>query len=175
MRRARRLIAATVALLMATGCASTPKVQVVGRTVTVEPDGDGRTVRGELLAVGPERLWVRESGKVAEVSLPAVRKVDVKRHSWDGRRAGLWSLFGGLLTGGAMTGACSAADSDNCGVVGLITLGSWLLVGLLARSSMESSSRVELPRPTADELRPFARFPQGWPDGLAPAELGRPE
>ena len=171
MRHARKLVAAFLALLVATGCASTPKVQVLGRTVKVEPDGEGRKVKGELLVVGPERLWVRQSDEVAEVSLPAVRKVEVKRHSWDGRRAGLWSLVGGLVTGGALTGACGAADGDSCGVVGLITLGSWLLFGLLAAPSMESSSRVELARPTTEELRPFARYPQGWPEGVAPADL----
>ena len=175
MRRAQRLVAAVLALLMATGCASTPKVQVVGRTVTVEPDGDGHKVKGELLVVGPDRLWVRESGAVAEVPLPAVRKVDVKRHGWDARRAATWTLIGGLVTGGALTGACAAADADSCGGVGLIALGAWLLVGLLAAPSMESSSRIELPRPTPDELRPFARLPQGWPEGVVPADLELPE
>jgi hypothetical protein len=175
MRRVQRFVAAVVALLMATGCASTPKVQVVGRTVTVEPDGEERKVRGELLVVGPERLWVRESDEVAAVPLHAVQKVNVKRHSWDAHRAGMWSLIGGLVTGGALTGACGAADADNCGVVGLITLGVWVLFGLLAAPSMESSSRVELSRPTADELRPFARFPQGWPEGVTPDDLARPE
>lgn len=175
MRGAQRLVAAAVALLMATGCASTPKVQVLGRTVTVEPDGDGHKVKGELLVVGPERLWVRQSDHVAEVSLPAVRKVKVKRHSWDARRAGTWSLIGGLATGGALTGACAAADGDSCGGVFLITLGAWLLFGLLAAPLMESSSRVELPRPTEDELRPFARFPQGWPEGVAAADLTPPQ
>ena len=175
MRQARRLVATTVALLMATGCASTPKVQVAGRTVTVEPDGEGHEVKGELLVVGPERLWVREAHEVAEVSLPGVRKVKVKRHSWDGHRAGLWALMGGLVTGGALTGACAAADGDSCGGVGLIMLGSWLLFGLLAAPSMESSSHIDLPRPTAEELRPFARFPQGWPEGVTPAELTHPE
>lgn len=171
MRHARRLVATVVALVMATGCASTPKVQVVGRTVTVEPDGEGPEVKGELLVVGPERLWVRESSEVAVLPLPGVRKVEVKRHGWDGRRAGMWSLIGGLVTGGALTGACAAADGDSCGGVGLITLGAWLLFGLLAAPSMGSSSRVDLPRPTADELRPFARFPQGWPEGVTPADL----
>jgi len=175
MRRARRLVAALVAVLMATGCASAPKAQVVGRTVTVEPDGECGEIKGELLVVGPERLWVRQSDDVAEVALAGVRRIDVKRHPWDARRAGMWALIGGLATGGALTGACGATEADNCGVVGLITVGAWLLFGLVAAPSMESSSRLELSRPTADELRPFARLPQGWPEGVAPADLASPE
>lgn len=175
MRHPQRVVAAVVAFLMVTACASTPKVQIVGRTVTVEPDGPGRKVKGELLAVGPERLWVRGSEDVTEISLPTVREVSVKRHSWDGHRAGMWSLIGGLGTGVALTAACGAAEADNCGAVGLITLGAWALLGVLAAPFMESSSRDELSRPTAEELRPFARFPQGWPEGVTPGDLTRPE
>lgn len=87
MRRGQRLVATGVAVLLASGCASAPKVPVVGRAVTVVPDGDGPRVKGELLAVGPDRLWVREEKGVAEVRLPTVREVRVKRHGFGARAA----------------------------------------------------------------------------------------
>jgi hypothetical protein len=40
---------------------------------------------------------------------------------------------------------------------------------------MESSSRIDLWKPTQEQLRPFARFPQGLPEGLAPESLGLSE
>lgn len=157
---------------MTTGCASTPKVPVVGRAVTVVPWGEGPDVKGELLAVGPDRLWVRGREGVAEVHLPTVREVRVRRHGFGARRALSWALLGGLLTGGALAGACASVEgANNCGVAGLAVAGAWLLVGALAAPSMESSSRIDLRQPTPEDLRPFARMPQGLPDGLRPEDL----
>jgi hypothetical protein len=176
MATIRRVLALFVALLMATGCASAPKVSLVGRSVTVVPEGEAPEVKGELLVVGPERLWVRERDSVVEVPLPEVREVRVKRHGSDGRKALTWALIGGLATGGLLAGACSSVEgANNCGVVGLVVAGAWLAVGALAAPSMESSSRLDLPRPTAEDLRPFARLPQGWPEGRGPADLTQPE
>jgi len=172
MRRIQRFLATFVALLMATGCASTPKTPVLGRSVTVVPEGEAPEVKGELLVVGPEQLWVRGKHGVIEVSLPEVREVRVRRHGSNGRSALTWALVGGLVTGGLLAGACSSVEgSHNCGMVGLIVAGAWLLVGVAAAPSMESSSRLDLPRPTPEDLRPFARLPQGLPAGLTPATL----
>jgi len=159
--------------VMTTGCASTPKVPVVGRAVTVVPEGDEPKVKGELLAVGPDRLWVREEEGVAEVHLPEVREIRVKRHGFNAHAALGWALLGGLVTGGILAAACaSVEDANNCGGVGLAVTGAWLLVGAAAAPSMESSSRLKLWKPTAEDLRPFARLPQGLPEGLAPEALG---
>jgi hypothetical protein len=139
----------------------------------VVPEGDGPEVKGELLAVGPDRLWVREEKGVAEVRLPEVREVRVKRHGFGARQALTWALFGGLITGGILTAACaSVEDSGDCGRVGLAVGGLWLLTGAVAAPSMESSSRLDLRRPTPGDLRPFARLPQGLPEGVAPETLG---
>jgi hypothetical protein len=167
MKRRRRVVATTLVLALTTGCATAPKVPVVGRSVTVVPDGEGPEVKGELLAVGPDRLWVQDEGELTEVPLPEVREVRVRRHPHGAGAAFRWAALGGLATGGAMAGACSTVEgADNCGVVGLVFLGAWLLVGGLAAFSMESSSRLDLWRPTPEALRPFARLPQGLPEGL---------
>ncbi len=167
MSRSRRVVASGVALLLATGCATAPKVPVRGRSVTVVTEGEDRKVKGELLTVGSDRLWVRGSDGVIEVPLASVREVRVKRHGFDGKAALKWALIGGLVTGGAMAGACASVEgSDGCGIVGAVFGGAWLLVGAAVASSMESSSRLELWRPTAEQLRAFARLPQGWPESL---------
>jgi hypothetical protein len=176
MRRRPRRVALAVILVTTTGCATTPKVPVVGRTVTVVPEAGEPRLKGELLAVGPSRLWVRGEDGVAEIRLPRVREVRVRRHGFGARAAMTWALVGGATTGGALAGACaSVEDSGNCGVVGLVVAGAWLLFGLLAAPSMESSSRIDLREPTPEQLRPFARFPQGLPEGLAPEPLAPPE
>jgi hypothetical protein len=106
---------------------------------------------------------------VAEVYLPTVREVRGRRHESGARRALSWALIGGLVTGGALAGACASVEgTQNCGAVGLAVAGAWLLVGALAAPSMEASSRIDLQRPTPVQLRPFARLPQGWPDSWEP-------
>ncbi|MCG6922454.1 MAG: hypothetical protein LJF15_15430 [Acidobacteria bacterium] len=172
MRRRPRVVATALVLALTTGCATSPTVPVFGRSVTVIPDGEGLEVKGELLAVGPDRLWVQDDDELTEVPLPEVREVRVRRHPHGAGAAFRWAALGGLTTGGALAGACSSVEgADNCGVVGLVVLGAWLLVGALAAPSMEASSRLDLWRPTPEALRPFARLPQGLPESLRPPAL----
>lgn len=176
MRRRSRFAAIGVALVMTTGCATTPKVPVFGRAVTVVPgDDEEPEVRGELLAVEEDRLWVRDEDELMEVPLSTVREVRVKQHDFDGGRALQWALLGGVATGGVLAGACSSVEgTENCAVFGLIVAGAWLLVGALAAPSLEASSRLELGHPRPEDLRPFARLPQGLPAALRPPTLHFP-
>jgi hypothetical protein len=169
----RRTLAAVLALVFTTGCASAPKkLSPYGRDVTVVTTGAQGKVRGELLAVGQDRLWVRGKEGVTEVPLPEVKEIKVRRHGFGGQAAMTWALVGGLVTGGALGGACaSVEDADNCGGVALVTAGAWLLVGALAAPAMESSSQEHLSHPVPDQVRPFARLPQGLPEGVDPASL----
>ena len=170
----RRSLAAVLTLVFATGCASAPKkLSPYGRSVTVVTTGERGKVKGELLAVGQDRLWVREKEGVTEVALPEVQEIKVKRHGFGGHAALTWALAGGLVTGGAMAGACASADGGNCGVVALVTAGAWLLVGALAAPAMESSSQDRFTRPVPDQVRPYARLPQGLPEGVDPASLAK--
>jgi hypothetical protein len=171
----RRALAALVALVLVPGCATTNTdvgVPVVGRTVTLVTGPAKEQVQGELLVVERDRLYVRAEDGVREVPLGSVREARVKRHDFGKSKAYAWSFIGGVVTGGALTAACgSVEDADGCGAYGLVTLGLWLGIGALSAPSFEKSSRVVLPRPTPEELRAFARLPQGLPKGLAPAML----
>lgn len=169
----RRILAAALTLAFATGCASAPKkLSPYGRSVTVVTTGERGKVKGELLAVGQDRLWVREKGGVTEVALPEVKEIKVRRHGFGGHAALTWAMVGGLVTGGALAAACgSVEDADNCGTAALVTAGAWLLVGALAAPAMESSSQERFTRPVPDQVRPFARLPQGLPEGVDPRSL----
>ena len=172
----RRSLALLLALVVAaSGCATANtdvSVPVVGRTVTVVTEPGKHEVKGELLVVEQDRLYVRAEQGVREIPLGSVREARVKRHDFGAAKAFTWSLIGGFVTGGALMGACSSVEgNDGCGGVALITLGTWLVFGLLSAPSFEASSRVQLQRPTPEELRAFARLPQGLPSGVTPAAL----
>jgi len=112
-------------------------------------------------------------GVEAEVSEGGGEWRPIQRHGFGGHAALTWALAGGLVTGGAMAGACASADGGNCGVVALVTAGAWLLVGALAAPAMESSSQDRFTRPVPDQVRPYARLPQGLPEGVDPASLAK--
>ena len=172
MNRGRSIVVWGMTLLLATGCATAPKVPIHGRSVTVVTEGGDEKVKGELLTVDSDSLWVQASDGVVEVPLPSVREVRVKRHGFGKDAAFQWALIGGGVTGGALAGACASAGADGCGWVGLIVAGLWLLAGAAAAGSMESSSRLDLWHPTPEQLRAFARLPQGWPESLRAPTLG---
>lgn len=145
---------------------------VVGRTVTVVTEPGKHEVKGELLAVQKDRLYVRAEDGVREIPIGAVREARVKRHGFGASKALTWAGIGGFLTGGALMGACSSVEGNgSCAGTGSVTLGLWMVIGLLCAPSFESSSRIKLERPTPEELRAFARLPQGLPSGVTPAEL----
>jgi len=169
---ARRVVAMSLLLLLVTGCASAPKVGVYGRSVTVVTTGPRGKVKGELLAVGDDRLFVREKTGVTEVPLAEVEQVKVRRHGFGAKAALTWALVGGLVTGGALAGACGSVEgAENCGAVGLVTAGAWLAVGAVAGPIAQSSSEERLDRPGPDDIRPYTRLPQGLPKGTDPASL----
>jgi hypothetical protein len=171
----RPLALLLAAALLVSGCATANtevSLPVVGRTVTVVTEPDENEVKGELLVVEKDRLYVRAEAGVREIPLGAVREARVKRHDFGKSKALTWSLIGGLVTGGALMGACSSVEGNgSCASAGLVTLGAWLAIGLLAAPSFESSSRIKLQRPSPEELRAFARLPQGLPAGVTPAAL----
>jgi hypothetical protein len=170
----RRPLAALLSTaLLSAGCASAPaKVPIVGRTVTVRTGEADQALKGELLLVGKDSLWLRGEDGVREVSLAGVRTVRVQQHSLNGKKAWTWAGIGAAVTGGGLAASCGSVEgSGNCAAVGLVAGGLWLLVGALAAPSLERSSRIELKAPTVDALRPYARLPQGLPAGLSPRAL----
>ena len=177
MKTPPRAVAVILSAALVPGCASTlslKDVPVGGREVTVV-SGEGAKVKGELLVVEKDRLWLRAADGVRELPLRDVRKVQVQRHGFGARKALIWTGVGAVASGVGMAGACaSVEDSSGCAGWGLATAGIWLLVGALTAPAFESSSRIDYPGPSAEALRAFARLPQGLPPGVAPSTLVAP-
>ena len=134
--------------------------------------GSRTRLKGELLVVDKDTLWLRTGDGVRELRSARRAGVRVRRHGFGARKALTWALLGGAVTAGGLAAACSSVEGDNdCGGVGLVVGGLWLLAGALTAPALESSSRIEYPQPSADTLRPYARLPQGLPPGVAPASL----
>jgi hypothetical protein len=175
MKTARRALAVILAAALAPGCASTVTLQempVGGREVTVVTTGKQSKLKGELLVVEKDKLWVRTSDGVHELALGDVYEVRVKRHGFGAAQALTWAGVGAVVTGGGLAAACGKVEGNTgCGSVALVVGGLWLLAGAVAAPSAESSSRTVYPSPSAATLRPYARLPQGLPPGVEPASL----
>ena len=123
-------------------------------------------------AVGTEQLWILEPTRVREVPLREVDQVRVRLHGLDGKRAWTWTLAGAVLSGAALATACSQVEGDtNCGAVLAVSLLPWAAVGGLSAAGLEKSSRLLVRAPDLEALRPYARYPQGLPEGLDLATL----
>jgi hypothetical protein len=173
----RRGLALLLAVLLTPGCATGGgRLSVHGRQVAALEVGDGARRRppreGELIAAEPGRIWVLGKEQVFEVPLSSLEEVRVRRHGFTSGKAFLWAIVGGVVTGGLLAAACSSVEgARDCGNVFAVVGGIWLGVGGLAAASMGGSSSIAVPRPSVENLSPYARFPQGVPEGLDPRAL----
>lgn len=150
-----------------------PRVsEVHGAEIRVLQQSGGQ-LRGELLAVEGDRLWLLGTDQQIQVRiLPEIRRVEMDRHGFGSRRIITWTAVAGGVTGAAMFGACSSVnDAGDCGGFSLVWIAAWAGVGALSGLLAQPTRRVA---PHAlEELRPWARFPHGLPADFAPAS-GRP-
>ncbi len=165
--------AAAFAALVAGGCAARTS-DLLGRSVTLVPrEGGAPKAKGELLTVDQGRIWVRTKDAVRDFDPASLREVRVRRHNLTGGWAVRWGLLGGLASGVAMAAACSSVEGNNaggCAGTGAVWGGLWMLAGLLAAPSLDASSQIILD-PRSDRLRPYARLPAGFPEGVVPRSL----
>jgi len=127
--------------------------------------GPVKSVKGELVAVGPDSLWIRSDHQVTAMALGDLDRVRVQQHGFTFGHAMLIAAVGGLVTGAAMTAACSSV-SDGCGGVFVGMMASWLAVGAIAGASSSGSAYRNLEPMTDQMLRQYARYPQGVPPGI---------
>ena len=177
----RALGVLALAALLPAGLAAqriNPPPEVLGRTVTLSPQGGGAEVRGELLAVRGDSAWLLQSApaRVVAVAMPAIREARVQRHRLTASRGMEWGLAVGAISGIALTAACSSVEGNSgCGgvLVGMVLGGA--LYGGIAAISLSHSSRWRIEPVTPEALAPYARFPQGPPDGVSLPQLARPD
>ena len=126
------------------------------------------TMRGELIAVTTDSIWVLQNGQLEATPTRQIRQVKVDREVLGTGMNWTWSLAAGAGSGLALTLACSTVSSG-CGGVFLVTVAIWTAFGGISAHSM-AASRYETIR-NWQHLAPYARFPQGLPEGVGEADL----
>ncbi len=159
------MILALLALWHNPAAAQMDSTKILGSTVRLKPFA-GRRVpveEGELIATSRDSLWLLLPGRLESVPRGAVLRVRVNRKKMGAGMAWAWAGIGAVVTGVALTAACSTV-ADNCGGVFLVTAGLWALVGAAAAPSIAGArwENIDAWR----DLPPHTRFPQGLPPGV---------
>jgi hypothetical protein len=129
-----------------------------GRIATV--DLMSGSVRGELLSVSVDSLWVLSDSRTVAFPLRDVRAVRVRMHKWGWGRMLAWNVLAGLGSAAALSAACRSVEGTaNCRDVFLGWSLGWSLIGGITGAFIATSSHRTL-EPAAGALRPFVRLPQ---------------
>ncbi|MGH2571237.1 MAG: hypothetical protein ACRDGR_08435 [bacterium] len=133
---------------------------VYGAWIRVQVD-EHRDFEGELIAAQGDSLHALVAdGDLESVRIADAARVTVEVHTTVASSYAAWTVFGTLST-------------PSHGAYAVLTAPMWLLagVGVSAAVADQGSHDWWVERGEAVDLRPFARFPAGLPEGLDPALL----
>ena len=156
------MIAAALLMVVAPATAQTQRREIHGARAKVQV---GSTIRhdGEMIAVSSDSVWVKVANTVLGVPMSSVTKIYVERQP-NARSTKKLMIFG-LVTGVVMTASClSLEDTTSCPMALIGSLAASGLVALISNVGMDHIRFTSIPL-DPDQLRPWARFPQGLPPG----------
>jgi hypothetical protein len=108
---------------------------------------------GELIAVSADSVWLLGQDQVLVIPTTAVKRAKLTAYAAQKGPLALWTVLGTLST-----------ISNGWGLI--FTAPMWLIGGPLAVGSESRAPERKVPRLTWGELAPYARFPQGMPEGI---------
>jgi hypothetical protein len=163
------LVVVAIAL---SGCASTgapsgwlPKpedaqAQAYGAWITVQHRTGEQIaqVQGEFIAAQADSVFVLSGQAVVGIPERQIRGVRLAAYDSQCGSLTVWTIVGALSTA-----------SHGYGV--LVSLPIWLVVGSIATSAQSYTPIRSVPEQSWKDLKQFARFPVGLPDGLDRSRL----
>ena len=117
-------------------------------------ESEERHTDGELIAVSAESVWVLSGSQGLVIPTATVKKGKLTAYAAQKNGLTAWMLLGTLST------------ISNGGFL-IFTAPMWLIGGSLAVGGESRAPERKSPPLTWVELAPFARFPQGLPEGIA--------
>lgn len=158
---------AALALVAATACASlstdtVPRVGGATIAMVLKPQPEA-AVRGELVTVSNDSIWVLSGSRLSGAPISSVIRVQVRRHSMGAGTTALWGFIGAGVTSGGLTAACNSVSSG-CGAVFAGTALAWAVVTLLSAipNELSSWSASRIPPPRAWHPMPASRRAGRW-------------
>ena len=171
----KRIVIATISVIFPVfllGCASTTsprhwlptadkaQQEAYGAWITVEYHTGSleRIAEGEFIAVNGESVFVLTSEKLVVIPQNQIKQGRLVTYDSKYEVLGIWTLLGVLST-----------PSHGVGLI--ISAPVWIVLGSVITSGQSYEPIETTPAHSWNELRKFARFPQGMPKGLDPKTL----
>ena len=121
----------------------------------------------ELLAVNRDTIWVWRAGSVAPFAWRDVTVVTMPRHKFGGARTLGYAALAGGLTGLALGAEATAYGGNGAAFLAAPMMALVFVVGGLIPALLDSySSRFHFTGAEWEQMRQYARFPQGMPAHL---------
>jgi len=114
--------------------------------------GQTTTVSGELLAVAPGKLFILNESGVSEVPVLAVKRMQLEIFK-EKKVAGIWAFLGTLSTA-----------SHGVGLI--VSAPIWIVSGIVLAAAESAAGLMRFDGPPPEDIRKYARFPQGLPEGI---------
>ena len=154
-------------LLILWGCASTNaprdwlpgaaemQSDAFGAWITLSPKQHSRADRmsGELIAVQPDSVFILVQDSL--VAMPRAGIADATLAAYDNHWGSLWGWT-----------ALGAVSTLSHGIFLILSAPLWILVGSITAASASHEPIRQYPDRPWEELKKFARFPQGLPVGI---------
>ncbi|MDH3208297.1 MAG: hypothetical protein OEO79_16975 [Gemmatimonadota bacterium] len=126
--------------------------------VLYEDQAGNVRVRGELIAMTPDSMWVLGGDEGWAIATSAIRGGQLAAYDSGGRDAGVLTALGTVST-------------ISNGAFLIFTAPMWLIVGSSAAAAQSRVPLSDLTESGWSEISSFARFPQGMPPGMLLGEL----
>ncbi len=113
---------------------------------------------GELIAVSADSVWLLRQDQILVIPTAAVKQGKLTAYAAQTGPLGLWTVLGTLST-------------ISNGWLLLITAPMWILGGSISVGNESRAAQGRSPALSWEELAPYARFPQGMPEGVGLSTL----
>lgn len=120
--------------------------------------GNSSRADGEFIALDENKIYVLTLQEFTPIDREKIEKASITAYDSKARQIGLWTLFGSLST-------------VSHGVALIISMPAWILVGSIATASQSYAPVNNHPPASWENLRKYARFPQGLPQSFNPGDL----
>jgi hypothetical protein len=121
--------------------------------LTYQEANEQRGIDGELIAVSADSLWVLNEQQGLVIPTTAAKKAKLTAYGAQTGALTTWTVVGTLAT-------------ISNGAFLIFTAPMWLIGGPLTVGGESRSAERKTPPLSWVELAPYARFPQGMPEGL---------
>ena len=124
-----------------------------GSWVEVGMRGEKRNIHGELIAVSADRLTVLSGGQLVGIHMTNITLIKVTSFQSQQEVIGWWAFFGFLSTASHGFGLALSAPA-------------WIITGTVSTIAASNHPQTLASPGQWTDLRKFARFPQGLPEGV---------